>query len=115
MGEDITRVMTNGFSIENPTGIPCEDFINNYFRNFNIAIFLSGADSMLSPFCATEISKKVIINDPPPKIGVEFYTKGMEVVFGRDFYYEGDTLITSHSFFSLPEHARDSGIAREVL
>jgi|SRR5579859_3015304 len=116
---EIKAIEAFGFSFSG-TSVPAHDFLYTNFPNLDLLAAVKAIDSILSPATSATKYKRIILEDNPLKVEIQFFSAdyGNEdtgLVLVRTFTLESAGPVVSHDFFRLPRAARRKGISKRIL
>jgi hypothetical protein len=117
---EISLIRIMGFGIDSKVVQP-EDFINNYFTNFDLLQLVKEINLSFSIISTASVMKNIQLNDgTSPEIIIEYYSDNYGspdtgLAFSRTFTFKNGEINVTHDFFRLPGNFRRMGISRKIL
>src|SRR5258708_25540924 len=102
---EIGAIQSLGFSISG-SSMTSHDFLNTYFANLNLLVAVKAIDAILSPTTSATKYKKIILEDNPQKVEIQFFSEDYpdedtELVLVRTFTLHSVGPSVMHDLFIL--------------
>ncbi|WP_212005961.1 hypothetical protein [Chitinophaga sp. HK235] len=118
---EIQQILSLGYELKGEITNAPEDFINKYFRNFDLLKLLDDINETLLSVSIDKLFKCIFLNPPhPPEIKIDIQSEHCEnetsgLALSRTFTWDDNELIVKHDAFILPTGARNKGIAKKIF
>lgn len=115
---DVATILSLGYQFKKVKSSNFKDFMNRYYKGFNLASLLEYLEQILVPLTALTVTRLIAVENKNLHIKLENEHLGDEVialVFERLFHYEPGNITVYHKFFVIPLLAQANDLGRKIL